>query len=366
MTKREEEIFEVLKKEPAISQAELSGRLGITRSSVAVHITNLLKKGYLLGKGYIVRSDPYAVVIGGSNIDIAGFPRDRLVPRDSNIGEVRISLGGVGRNIAENLARLGVPTRLISVVGDDLYGRRILEEAASIGLDTRDTIVLRDEATSIYLCILDESRDMAVAINHMDSIEAMSVDHIQSRRGIIENAQLCILDTNLPGAVLDYLLTAFPKGPDFFLDPVSTSKAAKVADKVGRFHTIKPNRMEAEILSGVRIRGEGDLEKCAAVLHDRGVRRIYISLGQEGVFASEPGRSKKIPNRDVRIVNASGAGDAFMAGLAYASMKGQDTFEAAHTALAAAAIAVSHESTINPHMSETTLRTILKESSRHV
>ena len=274
MTQREQEIFKVLKREPAISQQELAERLGITRSSVAVHITNLLKKGYLLGKGYIVRSEPYAVVIGGSNVDITGFPRDKLVLHDSNIGEVRISLGGVGRNIAENLARLGQPTRLLSVVGDDLYGRRILEEAAAIGLDMRDSIILRDRPTSTYLCIMDETRDMAVAINHMDSIEAMTVDYLQARRGIIENAQLCVLDTNLPEPVLDYLLSTFPTRPDFFLDPVSTSKAAKVKGRIGRFHTIKPNRIEAEILSGIPIGCDADLERCAEILHAQGVQRI--------------------------------------------------------------------------------------------
>jgi pseudouridine kinase len=366
MTQREQEVFEALRREPAISQQELADRLGITRSSVAVHITNLLKKGYLLGKGYILRSEPYALVIGGSNVDITGFPRDRLVLRDSNIGEVRISLGGVGRNIAENLARLGRPTRLISVVGDDLYGRRILEEAAAIGLDMRDSIVLRDRPTSTYLCIMDESRDMAVAINHMDSIEAMTVDYLQARRGIIENAQVCVLDTNLPEPVLDYLLSAYPSRPDFFLDPVSASKAARVRGRIGRFHTIKPNRLEAEVLSGLPIRGEGDLERCAQVLHSQGVRRIFISLGPDGVFASEPGRSWRIPNHEVAIVNATGAGDAFMAGLAYAHLTGQGSFEAAQTALAASAIAISHESTINPHLSEATLTKLLKEYQHHV
>jgi pseudouridine kinase len=79
MTQREQEILNILKHEPTISQNDIASRLGITRSSVAVHITNLLKKGYLLGKGYIVQDEPYILVIGGSNVDIQGFPRDKLI-----------------------------------------------------------------------------------------------------------------------------------------------------------------------------------------------------------------------------------------------------------------------------------------------
>ena len=71
----------------------------------------------------------YAVVIGGVNIDIVGYPYSKLIPQDSNIGGVKLSLGGVGRNIAENLVRLGVDTKLISILGDDIYGKKILDEA---------------------------------------------------------------------------------------------------------------------------------------------------------------------------------------------------------------------------------------------
>ena len=120
MTNREQEILEILRQNPLISQNDLADQLGITRSSIGVHITNLMKKGYILGKGYIVREDAYVCVIGGSNMDIQGFPSSKLIYQDSNVGEVKISLGGVGRNIAENLVRMGAHTKLISVVGDDV------------------------------------------------------------------------------------------------------------------------------------------------------------------------------------------------------------------------------------------------------
>lgn len=83
--------------------------------------------------------DDYVVVIGGTNIDLQGFPRKKLIMKDSNIGSVKISLGGVGRNIAENLTRLGFYTKLISIIGDDVYGNLIMEKSREIGLDLADT-----------------------------------------------------------------------------------------------------------------------------------------------------------------------------------------------------------------------------------
>ena len=359
MTQREQEILNILKQEPTISQNDIASRLGITRSSVAVHITNLLKKGYLLGKGYIVQDEPYILVIGGSNIDIQGFPKEKLIQRDSNIGTVKMSLGGVGRNIAENCARLGVPTRLMSVIGDDPYGQKILKEAQAIGLNMQDTVVLSGESTSTYLSILDETHDMAMAINHMDSIEKLTVDHIRAKRSIIEHAQLVVLDTNLPQAVLDHLLTQYPK-TKFFVDTVSTKKALKIKDHLKHIHTLKPNRMEAEVLTGSSEKTPllelGSQLKC---------KRSFISLGSQGVQVFEGKTHLHFPTKPIEVVNATGAGDAFMAGLVYAYLKGYDIKETCLTAMAASRLALSHPDTINPNLNEQSLHETLKEL-RHV
>lgn len=359
MTQREQEILNILKQEPTISQNDIASRLGITRSSVAVHITNLLKKGYLLGKGYIVQDEPYILVIGGSNIDIQGFPKEKLIQRDSNIGTVKMSLGGVGRNIAENCARLGVPTRLMSVIGDDPYGQKILKEAQAIGLNMQDTVVLSGESTSTYLSILDETHDMAMAINHMDSIEKLTVDHIRAKRSIIEHAQLVVLDTNLPQAVLDHLLTQYPK-TKFFVDTVSTKKTLKIKDHLKNIHTLKPNRMEAEVLTGSSEKTPllelGSQLKC---------KRSFISLGSQGVQVFEGKTHLHFPTKPIEVVNATGAGDAFMAGLVYAYLKGYDIKETCLTAMAASRLALSHPDTINPNLNEQSLHETLKEL-RHV
>ena len=96
MTQRERQILQLIEANPMIQQQEIADKLGITRSSVAVHISNLTKKGCIAGKGYVLRTGSYAVVVGGVNVDIGGRSFKPLVGEDSNPGEVITGLGGVG------------------------------------------------------------------------------------------------------------------------------------------------------------------------------------------------------------------------------------------------------------------------------
>jgi pseudouridine kinase len=203
VTNREEELLELIKKNPMISQNELADALGITRSSVAVHITNLIRKGNILGKGYIFKVDDYISVLGGANIDIIGLPNKKLIPADSNPGRIKVTLGGVGRNIAENLVHLGASTKLISAVGDDIYGKRIIEHANRIGLDMKNSLILNLLPTSTYVAILDENGDMQAAVNQMDIIDEISIDFIQGKKQVIENSKICVIDTNIRSDVID-------------------------------------------------------------------------------------------------------------------------------------------------------------------
>ncbi|MBP1757568.1 MAG: psuK 2 [Firmicutes bacterium] len=360
MTSREEELLTLIRKNPAMSQNELASALGITRSSVAVHITNLMKKGQILGKGYILRQDDYVCVLGGSNIDISGFPNQKLVLQDSNPGKVKISLGGVGRNIAENIVHLGIPTKLISAVGEDVYGQKILDHANAIGLDVRHSLMLSHQATSTYLAILDETGDMKVAISHMDIFDELSIDFIQSRRQVIEDSKICVIDTNIPADTIGYVLDNF-KNTEFFLDTVSTAKALKIKDKIGAFHTIKPNKIEAELLSGLEIRDESDLLKASEYFLNKGVKRVFISLADEGVFFNDGAVHKRIPSPKVKVVNATGAGDAFVAALVFGRFNNYGIEETARFAMTASILALRHEETINPNMSKDNILITMQE-----
>lgn len=304
--------------------------------------------------------DSYISVVGGANIDMQGFPNDRLVFHDSNPGKIKISLGGVGRNIAENLVKLGVNTKLISVVGADPYGLKILEEAKSIGLDMEDSLVMKGEATSIYLSMLDESGDMVAAISYMDIYEKLTVDFIKQKMNVIQNSKLCIIDTNIPSEVIEYILMN-NNDIDFFLDTVSTAKAKKVKDLIGYFHTIKPNKIEAELLTGIAIKNEDDLKRASEHFLQKGVKRVFISLGDNGVFYNDGYNMNHMKTPKAKVVNSTGAGDAFMAALAYGHFHGMNIDEMTKMAIAASLIAISHEDTINPCMSIESIKLMMKE-----
>ncbi len=259
MTQRERQILRWIEENPLISQQELADKAGITRSSVAVHISNLMKQGHIAGKGYIVRTSPYAVVVGGVNMDIGGRPHGKLVGADSNPGQVRMSLGGVGRNIAHNMALLGVDVRMLTAFGDDMNA---------------------GGATSTYLFIADEHGDMALAVSDMDIYDHVTPAFLSGRARLLQNAQLIVVDTNIPAESIAWLAENIRL--PIFADPVSTAKAEKLRPVLGKLHTLKPNRLEAELLSGVTITDQASLDKAADVLLSTGLRRVFISLGGHG------------------------------------------------------------------------------------
>ncbi|MBC2857367.1 winged helix-turn-helix transcriptional regulator [Cetobacterium sp. 2A] len=349
MTSREKEILYWIEENPLISQAELAQKANITRSSVAVHISNLLKKGKIVGKGYIIQKKSYISVIGGTNIDIAGIPHGHLREYDSNPGKVQFSLGGVGRNIADNLSRLEQEVELITVLGDDVYGEEIRRNCRDLGIGINNSLTIQNSVTSSYLFILDEKKDMRVAIAAMDLYDKMDINFIKSKSEIIEKSKLCIVDTNLPKETLEYIVNTF-KIP-IFVDCVSTIKAEKVKGFIGKFHTIKPNKIEAEALSGIKIVTDEDLIKVTDWFINQGVKQVFISLGEEGVYFANKDIRQKLPSLKAKVVNTTGAGDAFMAGIAYSFMNDEDILQSCKNGIAAATIAISSEDTINKNMS---------------
>ncbi|WP_291572117.1 PfkB family carbohydrate kinase [Clostridium sp. UBA4548] len=361
MTNREEEVLYLIKNNPLISQNELAKLLGITRSSVGVHITNLIKKGYINGRGYIINEENFVSIIGGANMDILGFSNDNLRTNDSNPGKIKVSLGGVGRNIGENLVRLGVNTKLITVLGDDLYGNKIVDESRILGLNLDNSLQLEGYATSVYMSILDNNGDMQVAISQMDIFENMSIEFIKQKKNVIESSKICVIDTNIPKDVLEYVVTNF-KNTKFFLDTVSATKSIKAKDVIGKFHTIKPNKLEAEILSGISIKNEKDVEKASQYFLNEGVKNVFISLGEKGIYYSNGVTKGYLRSPKVKVINANGAGDSFLAGVIYSTLRNDSIYEAAKFGVGCSLLTICHENTINPNICIESVNKKLKET----
>ena len=354
MTQRERQLLNWIEENPMISQQELADKAGITRSSVGVHISNLMKKGYITGKGYIVHTAPYVTVVGGVNMDIGGLPAGPLVPADSNPGTVRMSLGGVGRNIAHNLSLLGVDTRMVTAFGDDMNAQKIAASCGELGIDISQSPIIPGGRTSTYLFVNDEKGDMVLAVSDMDIYRHLTPQTLAARQKLLHSSQVIVIDTNIPAESISWL--AENCGVPIFADPVSTAKAVKLKPVLGKLHTLKPNRIEAELLSGVSITDEASLNRAADALLGTGLRRVFISLGGDGVFAADHNSRVHLPVLPAEMVNTTGCGDAFMAAIAWAYLQGTDLEGTARAGLAASAIAMEGKETINPAMSEKVLK----------
>ena len=363
VTEREAEIFRILQQHPSISQNELAAQLGIARSSAAVHIANLQKKGYILGKGYILNSSSYVLGVGAANVDIHGRSKKAFVMHDSNPGYMSSSAGGVTRNVCENLARLGASVKLISAVGTDVYADQIRRECRAAGIDISHLYTVEGAHSSTYMSLLDENGDMFVALSDMHVLQRLPLSYLSGKQSLIRGARIVTCDPSLPEATILHLLDLCGEDVPVYVDPVSTAYARVLAPHIGRFDTAKPNVLELEILSGRRITDAASLEDAGRAVLDKGLRRLFVSLGKDGCLYMD--REGTVLRRKLRplekMQNATGAGDAFMAAVIYSTLNGFSTERTLDYGLAAGIAAISHEKTINPDMSAALVESIIKE-----
>lgn len=329
------------------------GRIDLTRSE-----TDAAREFCSLAQEAIERyggksDEPYVVVCGGVNMDIGARSFAPLREKDSNPGCVEVSLGGVGRNIAHNLSLLGVNVRLLTALGSDAYAAQIEQSCEELGIDLSHALRVKDGRTSAYVFIGDERGDMALAVSDMTICEELTREYFASQLSLLNSAAVVVADANLPQSSLLYLAEhcAVP----LIVDPVSVSKAEKLAPILSHIHTLKPNKIEAELLSGVSICDEKSLFAAADALLSHGVQRVFISLGEQGILAAEGGEKHLQKIYPAQMKNATGAGDALTAALAWSLLGEKSLAESARLGAAAAAIAVEGERTINPALCEQSL-----------
>ena len=300
-----------------------------------------------------------AAVVGGVNIDIGGVSRAPLVPGDSNPGSVRLSLGGVGRNIAHNLSLLGVDVRLLTALGEDLWASRIEGSCALLGIELQGSLIVPGASTSAYLYIAGPEGDMALAVSDMDIYTRLTPAALEPRLDWLRHAEAVVLDANLPAGSIEWLCEHI-EAP-LFADPVSAAKADRLRAVLGKLHTLKPNRLEAELLSGVKIHDEQSLYRAADALLQTGLRRVCITLGADGLLAAEGDARLRFPAAKGTHVNTTGCGDAFLAALVWAHLHGLGLEDSARAGRAAAGIAMADAETVSPRMSAEALRAGMEE-----
>jgi pseudouridine kinase len=356
-------ILQILRKNPFLTQNEIADILYISRSSVAGYIMNLQKKGHIKGRGYIFSSGNYVVTIGASNMDITSFASTELIKKDSNPGKTKYTLGGVARNIAHNIAALKNDSYLISVFGDDSYGRKLYRETKAAGVDVSHSHRLNDERTSTYHSIIDRNGELQTAVNDMDILKKLSPELLNQSKSLIERAGLLVFDCNLTEDTLEWLFKNSGNVP-IFVDPVSSHKAEIIRNWLSYIHTIKPNRSESEKLSGIKINSIEDAHATTLWFHERGVQRVILSMGAEGVYYSELDYiSGYSPALSVNIANTTGAGEAMMAGLVHCGLIGMDLQESIQFSQQCAALMLSSKSADSLTLSPFSVEKLLQMNS---
>lgn len=287
----------------------------------------------------MVKSKVEVAIIGAVSVDIFGVADLQVIARDSNPGKVNFSFGGVGRNIAHNLAKLGVVVELLAVIGDDENADKLIEhcESEHIGL-THSLFTAGD--TPVYMSINENNGDMYAAIADFDLVKKMDVVFLTSKLAFLNSCQVVVVDTNLDADIISFLLEHITS--KVFVDPVSTTKGAKLKTCLGLIDVFKPNLLEAQSLLSDNL----SYAELVKGLHNQGVKEVYLTLGEKGVYLN----GEVLDNFPGNIVNTTGCGDAFLAGIIYGELKGYNQLQKAKCGLAAASICAMSTSSISENL----------------
>lgn len=289
-------------------------------------------------------------VIGGVNMDIIGEPFEPLIAADSNPGRVRMSFGGVGRNIAENLVRLGENVQLVTALGKkgDNFAAAHRAHCREMGIGL-DYVIETDEPSGVYLVVHAQDGDMYVAVCDSMALDRLEFASIPMRS--VNEGKAIVLDTNLPEETLKRIAQA-ARIP-IFLDPISTHKAMRIKGILSRLYLIKPNLLEACALTGLDPDAPDAPEKSAQALVDAGVEHAFVSLGKAGlIYRGASGRGFTVPSatRHDDIVCATGAGDAVTAALTAGLINGLSPEKCAVAAMRAARLTAMCAETVCPEL----------------
>ncbi len=288
----------------------------------------------------------YITVIGGVNMDISAALTAPFVPADSVPGQVTLGCGGVARNIAHNLRLMGHEVKFVSAFGGETFGEMCWRECQAIGLDLTLSERCEGMRNGLYLCVNDQTGDMIAAVADTDIIALMTPEFLEARIDDINRSALVIADTNISTEALQYLIDHCTA--PLMVDTVSTAKAPRVIKALQqsqskRLHALKLNLQEAQAVTHCATAREASDHLTAM-----GVEQVFITLGSDGVHCSDGTRHEHMKAIPSRVINTTGAGDAFIAGVAHAQMCQTPFPECAQTGLKAAHATLLSLQTVNP------------------
>ncbi len=294
------------------------------------------------------------LAIGAAGIDIIGQLESDLTVATSNPAQVRRSYGGVARNVAENLARLGHPVRLVTVVGEDESGDEILKHTGQAGVDVSGVLRTAQYPTGFYMGVVNKSGQMQFAIDDMRLLETITPQILKQQEALFKSSSLVFLDANLPVKTLRAAISLARRARiPVCADPTSSVLAESLRPFLPKFFLITPNSKEASVLTGLSFEAS---ERQAALdaareLVNQGVRIVLVALAEFGVVYATSETNGHISAIRTRTSDPTGAGDAMTAAVLFALLNEYDLDDAVRLGVAAASKTLLYPGTVNPYLS---------------
>ncbi|HZX28622.1 MAG TPA: carbohydrate kinase family protein [Telluria sp.] len=357
---KKEQLYELIRANPFISQQDLAVQLRLSRSAVAGYIAGLIRERRLLGRAYVLPDNRPIVCIGAANLDRKLRSIATLKLGTSNPARQDESYGGVARNIAENLARLGSPVALITAVGSDSSGRAMLEHAEAMGIDTRGTLRVPDCCSGTYTAVLDDHGQMMLALADMALYEQLTSDFIVSRQPQRAAAALTVADMNLPQETLRTLLDdAIRYAVPMVIVAVSEPKMARLPKDLSGLRLLILNQGELEVRVGRAISNDDEMLAAVREVQAQGAQDVIVTRGKTGVIYTVKGGIERLSARDANIIDVTGAGDAFAAAVCWSLFQGSDDLNlACRRGLQLSAMTLECEETVCPYLTSDSLEDI--------
>jgi pseudouridine kinase len=300
------------------------------------------------------------LVTGGANLDITGTTSNPLLPADSNPGRVKTSPGGVARNIAENLQRLGNSTALISILGDDFGYTAIVQSCQKAGIDVSNLITDKNLSTGTYLAVNNDQGALSVAVADMAAIDHLLPDVLNDKKQALDNAEQLVIEANLPQQTLQWIANNSQNQP-IHADAVSATKAIRLKPLLNQLDILKVNRLEAATL--LDWQKPSDDQAMAQALYQLGVKKVLLSLGAKGaILYSETGCVHQSAIK-TRSISNTGSGDALFSGMIAAQSLLKSPSHQLEFAVACATFTLGSMNAVNPDL---TVATITQQFLSHI
>lgn len=360
LTSPERAVLTALRRDPLLPDAALAAKAGLSESELHVVVDRLIQLGRIRGRGWLLKDRDPVVVVGGAVLDRKIQAGQPLVLGSSNPGVSTWGSGGVGRNIAEGLARLGRQVELIAPVANDPAGQELLTTTRGAGVGVSH-LITSATATGQYIAVLDERGELVVGLSDMSATDSLTVRMVSSKRDVIGQAELLVIDGNLPAPVAGWLLDfAVATKIPVVLDPVSVAKArqiAEVLDMARPVLALTPNVDEMGAMIGQEVADDPQaIGAAASWFHERGVQNLWVHRGPDGSVLSyrpddgSPDQLHVLSAPPATVVDVTGAGDAMAAGFVHAWLDDGDAVHAAAVGQLVAALTVEVPETVRPDL----------------